>query len=513
MGMTLLLGGVASGKSRTATALAAGTGRRVTLIATAEALDDEMVERIARHRAQRPATWTVVEEPLALTAAIERIAAPDVLIVDCLTLWVSNLLGDGATSDDEVLALAAAAAKASASRDAPTIVVSNEVGAGIVPANALARRYRDLLGRVNATLRGRGGHRGADGGRPGRDTVGPDDDAGGAMTRLAGLLADLPGPDVASRDAVAARAATVLRPTGALARLDEVAAWLAAWQRTERPAVERPHAIVFAADHGVAAAGVSAYPAEVTVAMLDALEKGAATSAAMARALGVVLDVVDVGVARPTGDLRIEPAMDADRFDDAVGAGVEAVERAAAAGADLLVFGEMGIGNTTAAAAVAATLYDEPAAEWCGRGTGLDDAGLARKVEAVEACRARVRAGTADPIEILREAGGAELAAIAGATVAARRHSIPVVLDGYVVTAAVAPLASVRADALDHVIAGHRSAEPGHGRLLERLGLAPLLTLELRLGEGTGALAAVPLVRLAAVGVVEVATFQEWGLA
>ena len=333
------------------------------------------------------------------------------------------------------------------------------------------------------------------------------------MTRLAGLLADLPGPDVASRDAVVARAATVLRPTGALARLDEVAAWLAAWQRTERPAVERPHAIVFAADHGVAAAGVSAYPAEVTVAMLDALEKGAATSAAMARALGVVLDVVDVGVARPTGDLRIEPAMDAERFDDAVGAGVEAVERAAAAGADLLVFGEMGIGNTTAAAAVAATLYDEPAAAWCGRGTGLDDAGLARKVEAVEACRARVRAATADPIEILREAGGAELAAIAGATVAARRHSIPVVLDGYVVTAAVAPLASVRADALDHVIAGHRSAEPGHGRLLERLGLAPLLTLELRLGEGTGALAAVTLVRLAAVGVVEVATFQEWGLA
>ena len=333
------------------------------------------------------------------------------------------------------------------------------------------------------------------------------------MTTLAALLEDLPGPDAASRAAVTARAATVLRPTGALARLDEVAAWLAAWQRTERPAVERPHAIVFAADHGVAAAGVSAYPAEVTVAMLDALEKGAATSAAMARALGVVLDVVDVGVARPTGDLRIEPAMDAERFDDAVEAGIEAVERAVAAGADLLVFGEMGIGNTTAAAAVAATLYDEPAADWCGRGTGLDDAGLARKVEAVEACRARVRAGTDDPIEILREAGGAELAAIAGATVAARRRSIPVVLDGYVVTAAVAPLASVSGDALDHAIAGHRSAEPGHGRLLDRLGLAPLLTLEMRLGEGTGALAAVPLVRLAAVGVVGVATFQEWGLA
>jgi len=152
MGMTLLLGGAASGKSRTATALAAGTGGPVTLIATAEALDEEMVARIARHRAQRPDTWTVAEEPLALTVAIERVATPDVLIVDCLTLWVSNLMGDGAMSDDDVLALAAAAAKACASRDAPTIVVSNEVGAGIVPMHALARRYRDLLGRVNATF-------------------------------------------------------------------------------------------------------------------------------------------------------------------------------------------------------------------------------------------------------------------------------------------------------------------------------------------------------------------------
>ena len=332
------------------------------------------------------------------------------------------------------------------------------------------------------------------------------------MSLLASLLTDLPQADEAARAAVAERAASVLRPTGALARLDEVAAWLAAWQRTERPAVDAPHAVVFAADHGVAAAaGVSAYPTEVTVAMLDALEKGAATAAAMTKALGMTLDVVDVGVARPTGDLRLEPAMDEERFDEAVQAGVDAVARAAAA--DLLVFGEMGIGNTTAAAAVAATLYDEPAAEWCGRGTGLDDDGVARKIEAVEACRARVRSITGDPIEILRHAGGAELAALAGAVAEARRRSIPVLLDGYVVSAAIAPLAVVRPGALDHVLAGHRSAEPGHRRLLERLGLVPLIELDLRLGEGTGALVAVPLVKLAAVAVVDVATFQEWGLA
>ena len=332
------------------------------------------------------------------------------------------------------------------------------------------------------------------------------------MSLLSSLLTDLPEPDLEARDAVAARAGSVLRPTGALARLDEVAAWLAAWQRTERPAVDAPHAVVFAADHGVAAAaGVSAYPTEVTVAMLDALEKGAATASAMTKALGMPLDVVDVGVSRPTGDLRLEPAMEEDRFDEAVRAGVDAVERAP--GADLLVFGEMGIGNTTAAAAVAATLYDEPAAEWCGRGTGLDDDGVARKVEAVEACRARVRAVTADPIEILRHAGGAELAAIAGAVAEARRRSIPVLLDGYVVTAAIAPLSVARPGALDHVLAGHRSAEPGHRRLLDRLGLRPLIELDLRLGEASGALVAVPLVKLAAVSVVDVATFQEWGLA
>ncbi len=332
------------------------------------------------------------------------------------------------------------------------------------------------------------------------------------MSLLASLLTDLPEADEAARAAVAERAASVLRPTGALARLDEVAAWLAAWQRTERPAVDAPHAVVFAADHGVAAAaGVSAYPTEVTVAMIDALEKGAATAAAMTKALGMTLDVVDVGVARPTDDLRLEPAMDAERFDEAVQAGVDAVSRAA--GADLLVFGEMGIGNTTAAAAVAATLYDEPATEWCGRGTGLDDDGVARKIEAVEACRARVRAVTSDPIEILRHAGGAELAAIAGAVAEARRRSIPVLLDGYVVSAAIAPLALARPGGLDHVLAGHRSAEPGHRRLLERLGLVPLIELDLRLGEGTGALVAVPLVKLAAVAVIDVATFQEWGLA
>ena len=322
------------------------------------------------------------------------------------------------------------------------------------------------------------------------------------------LPAELPEPDAAAISAVRERAAQVIRPAGAFARLDEVAAWLAGWQRTSRPAVHRPAAVVFAADHGVATEGVSAYPAEVTAAMLSALEGGGATAAAMARRVGAELRVVDVGVGRPTGDIVREPAVSEDRFRECVLTGRRAV---ADLETDLLVLGEMGIGNTTAAAAVCATLFGGPVEGWTGRGTGIDDDRYRRKVAAVEAARCRIL-GVSDPIEILRQVGGAELVAIAAAVVEARLRSIPVVLDGYVVAASVAPLEVGRPGALDHCIAGHRSAEPGHRRLLERLRKAPLLDLDLRLGEASGALAAIPLIALAAACVTEVATFEEQGV-
>ena len=328
------------------------------------------------------------------------------------------------------------------------------------------------------------------------------------MTDLASMLSDLPGPDADAADQVAARARTVLRPEGALARLDEVASWLAGWQGSTAPRVTRPAATIFVADHGVAVEGVSAYPSEVTRSMLEALRDGAATAAVMARSIGAALAVVDVGVGEPTANLRTAPALGPDRFARSVEAGRKAV---ADLDADLLVIGEMGIGNTTAAAAVSATLFGGEVERWCGRGTGLDAEGLARKVAVVDDARRRVGAG-AEPLEVLRQVGGAELAAIAGAVTEARRRSIPVVLDGYVATAAVAPLELVAAGALDHCLSAHRSPEPGHGLLLARLGKQPLLDLDLRLGEGSGALAAVPLVRLAAASVTDVATFEEWGL-
>jgi nicotinate-nucleotide--dimethylbenzimidazole phosphoribosyltransferase len=333
-------------------------------------------------------------------------------------------------------------------------------------------------------------------------------DHGGLDRQVAHLLAQAPGPHTRAAAAVAERARQVLRPAGALARLDELAEWLAAWQGTERPAVRRPAALVFAADHGVAASGVSAYPAEVTAAMVKALREGVATACVLARQVGATLEVVDVGVGVPTGDLTREPALDPARFRACVQAGRDAV---AALDTDLLVLGEMGIGNTTAAAAVTAILLGRSAEASTGRGTGVDDAGLARKVAAVEAARRRVGTGAA-PMEVLRQAGGAELAALAGAALEARLRRLPLVLDGFVVTAAVAPLELLRPGALANAVAGHRSAEPGHRALLERLGLRPLLELDLRLGEASGALAAVPLLRLAAAAVTEVATFGDWGL-
>ena len=334
----------------------------------------------------------------------------------------------------------------------------------------------------------------------------PTGSSASASQWLRDAMTAMPERDDVSYDAVTARAAEILRPAGALARLDEVAAWAAGWQRTSSPAVRKPAALIFAADHGVTAAGVSKYPTDVTGAMLAAYRAGKSTITAFAAVAGASVEAIDVGVGRPTGDIRYESAMSLDRFDAAVAAGRDAVDRL---DADLLVLGEMGIGNTTAAAAVAAALGGGEVAAWVGRGTGVDDEGLSRKREAVREAVTRV-VGVHDPFEVLREVGGAELVAMAAAIVAARHRRLPVLIDGYVVTAAALPLATINAAALDHCLVGHCSSEPGHRRLLERLGKQPLLDLEMRLGEGSGAMAAVPLVAMACAGITEVPTFGEW---
>ena len=307
------------------------------------------------------------------------------------------------------------------------------------------------------------------------------------MTWLHDAMQRLPQADADAAAAVRARADDILRPSGALAGLDDVAVHMAAWQRTTTPRVARPAALVFAGDHGVAEhGGVSAYPTAVTAAMLAACRQGMGDDS--------------------FEPLRFEAALTPERFERVVAHAVAAVD---ALDTDLLVLGEIGIGNTTAAAALAGALLGGEPATWVGRGTGVDDAGLERKRAAVAAAINRT-SELDDPFEVMREAGGAELTAVAAAAVAARLRSIPVVLDGYVVTSAVLPLHVVAPGALDHCIVGHCSSEPGHRQVLEAISKPALLDLGMRLGEGSGAMVAVPIVRAACDAVVEVATFTEW---
>lgn len=321
-------------------------------------------------------------------------------------------------------------------------------------------------------------------------------------------LAKAAQPDDASASAVAGRARRVLRPPGALQRLDDLAVWLAAWQHTERPRVEDRLILIFGGDHGVAAEGVSAYPESVTAAMMEALRSGTATASVMAREVGARIEMVDVGVGVPTGNIRHEPAMDEAGFHRAVEAGRSAV--AMSGPVDVLALGEIGIGNTTAAAATCLALLGGRPTDWVGPGTGLDAGGVAHKSQVVTEAVDRI--SVADPLQVLRELGGWEMAALAGAVIEARHRSIPVLLDGFVVTAAALALATAHPGFLDHCWPAHVSAEPGHRRLVEFLGRPPILNLEMRLGEGSGAIAALPLVSLAARSVVDVATFEEVGL-
>ena len=327
-----------------------------------------------------------------------------------------------------------------------------------------------------------------------------------SMSLLAERLADLPGPDTDAAAAVALRADGILRPSGALHWLDDVAAWKAGWQRSDTPTVDRPAVLVFAGDHGVTAAGVSNFSSDMTAAMLNATQTGQATINAFARAAGASVNAVDVGVGDPTGDMRTEAALTPERFESITQTAFDAVD---ALDTDLLVLGELGVGNTTAAAAIAAAFAGGEAAVWVGRGSGVDDDGLARKQAAVRESVRRI-AGVVDPLEILREVGGSELVAMAAACVAARHRSIPVVLDGYICTASMLAVHRANGAALDHCIVGHCSAEPGHRLLLDTMGKKPLLDLDMRLGEGSGAMAAVPLVKMACAGVVEVPTFDEF---
>jgi len=321
------------------------------------------------------------------------------------------------------------------------------------------------------------------------------------------LIANLPGPDSRALVDARERDGRLTKPPGALGRLEEIAFWLAAWSG-RKPAVNRPLVAIFAGNHGVTRQRITPFPSEVTKQMVANFSNGGAAINQICATYDLGLKVFDLALDYPTGDITEEAALSERDCAATMAFGMESI----AGGTDLLCIGEMGIGNTTIAAAINLALYGGTAEEWVGPGTGSAGELLERKIAAVEKAVAFHRDHLGDPLEILRRLGGREIAAMAGAILAARMEKIPVILDGYVATCAGAILKAANPSALDHCLIGHVSAEPGHIRAIEKLGKTPLLALGMRLGEGTGAALAAGIVKAAAACHSGMATFESAGV-
>jgi len=330
----------------------------------------------------------------------------------------------------------------------------------------------------------------------------------GTLEEIRDLLKVLPQADEEAGAVALQRQAQLTKPPGSLGRLEELAVWLATWQGRNPPSVERPYAAVFAGNHGIAVKGVSAYPAEVTAQMVQNFIDGGAAVNQLCGLADADLRVYEMALDEPTGDISEGPAMDEADCAGAMAYGMMTVET----GIDVLALGEMGIGNTTAAAAICHGLFGGEAADWVGPGTGIDAARMAEKAALVAKAVELHRDALDDPLQVLCRLGGRELAAIAGAVLAARMARTPVVLDGYACTAAASVLYALDPHALDHCMVSHMSAEPGHKRLLARIGKRALIDLDMRLGEASGAMVAVLLLKAAVACHSGMATFDQAGV-
>jgi len=530
----LVTGGARSGKSGYAQALAESLSDRRTYVATAEARGPEMVARIRRHQAERGAGWTTVEEPIAVGPLLDR---PGVVLLDCLTLWLSNVLearGEGDLEDD-VAALVAAVAAA----PGPLVLVTNEVGAGIVPANALARRFRDEAGRLAQRIGGvcdrvvlvvaggaldlprQGSLRAIPASsRPRRARGGPE----ATMTLLSRFRASMPDPDLAAAAAAQEAVDGKTKPRGSLGRLEALAVSVARITALPRPPGRTKAIVVMGADHGVAARGVSAYPQEVTHQMLLNFARGGAAINALAAQAGARVVVVDAGVVEPvradgivdgrigpgTADFTRGPAMSTGDALRALAMGAGVADELIDDGVNIIGLGEMGIGNTTSASALTAALLDRPADEVTGRGTGIDDDARRAKVAVIEEALARHAGG--DTLELIAALGGFEILGLAGVALGAAARRVPVVVDGFISTAAALCAVKLVPASAYALVGSHCSVEPGHRALLAALDLDPLLDLDLRLGEGTGAALVMPLVDGALRVLHDMASFADAGV-
>lgn len=343
---------------------------------------------------------------------------------------------------------------------------------------------------------------------------------------MTGFEVTAPDADVAA--AARARQDRLTKPLGSLGRLEDLSVWVASCQGVCPPRqFQRPRVVVFAGDHGVTSAGVSAYPAEVTAQMVANFDAGGAAINVLAEAAGASVRVVDIAVnaaeplsaaigahkvRRGSGNIAVEDALSAEETAAAIEAGRAIADEEVDSGADLLIAGDMGIGNTTAATTLIAALTNSEPVAVVGRGTGIDDAGWARKTAAIRDALYRARGLSADPVGLLRVCGGADFAAMAGFCAQAAVRRTPVLLDGVVVTAAALVADRLAPGARQWWQAGHRSTEPAHTLALRQLELEPIIDMRMRLGEGTGAAVALPIVRAAVATLTSMATFDEAGV-
>ncbi|ADG78150.1 Nicotinate-nucleotide--dimethylbenzimidazole phosphoribosyltransferase OS=Tsukamurella paurometabola(strain ATCC 8368 / DSM / CCUG 35730 / CIP 100753 /JCM 10117 / KCTC 9821 / NBRC 16120 / NCIMB 702349 / NCTC 13040)OX=521096 GN=cobT PE=3 SV=1 [Tsukamurella paurometabola] len=556
MGLRLVLGGVRSGKSARAEQLitAAAGSAAVRYVATAPRPDGDpdLASRIDAHRSRRPQSWTTVEtQDLAALFATGDVAT----LVDDLGAWLAARLDAAgwespARVDDEVAALVNAAA----AYRGELVFVSPEVGLSVVPATHAGRVFQDLLGDLNARLAavadgvelvvagravvldGRAGPAPAP--APATATAAP---AAPAAPVVALAPVELPPfdpdadplsfPSVTPPDASVAQQARdrqlqLTKPKGSLGRLEELGEWIAACQGTCPPRqFERARIVVMAGDHGVAATGVSAYPPEVTAQMVANFAADGAAVNVLATQAGASVRVEDIAVSadtspelsrnkirRSSGDIATADALSDEETIAAIAAGRRIADEEIDSGADLLILGDMGIGNTTPAAVLIGAITDTEPVLVVGRGTGIDDNAWMRKAAAVRDAMYRARPHAGNPKALLRTAAGADLAAMAGFLAQAAVRRTPVILDGVVVTAAALVAHELAPGAIGWWVAGHRSPEPAHDLALRRLDLEPLVDLGMRLGEGSGATLALPIVRSAVAVLGEMATFDSAGV-
>ena len=329
-----------------------------------------------------------------------------------------------------------------------------------------------------------------------------------SLSQLHDIRAILPAANNHTRRVALERQKLLTKPGGSLGRLEEIAVWLAAWQGIANPKLDLCQTIVFAGNHGIAAKGVSAFPSAVTEQMVANFQNGGAAINQLCESVGSSLDVHALDLDCPTADFSEKAAMNSEVCLEAINKGINAVNP----DADIVALGEMGIGNTTTAAALCCGLFGGDPSHWVGRGTGVDDTTLALKAELIRSALTLHGKCLDDPVSALRCLGGRELAALIGATLSARFHRIPVILDGFVCTAAAAPLAALAEGALDHCLVSHRSVEPGHNLLLEKLEKRAVLNLDMRLGEASGAAVALGIVKSAVAVHNGMATFTEAGV-